>query len=201
LGVGEPPRQIPRDESKYNQSCVPFAPAPVLPAERTTTTWQRQSTGGIRLSLPGEVGPTVARPIRGPRPIVMGEESPVALQSCIPVIPSADLEKSLRFWVEGLGLTVDREMRNEGKLIGCMVHNGDNLYFWLNQRGGTPVEPGGYEGIRLYWAPSDLHETRERLKRLGYAVSDIEERAYGQTEFFVTDDDGFSHCFGVATKA
>ena len=29
------------------------------------------------------------------------------VESCIPVIPSADLEKSLRFWVEGLGLTVD----------------------------------------------------------------------------------------------
>jgi hypothetical protein len=27
------------------------------------------------------------------------------VDSCIPVIPSADLEKSLRFWVEGLGLS------------------------------------------------------------------------------------------------
>jgi hypothetical protein len=38
------------------------------------------------------------------------------------------------------------------------------------------------------------------LKHLGYTVSDIVERSYGQTEFFVTDDDGFSHCFGVDTK-
>ena len=124
----------------------------------------------------------------------------MTVESCIPVIPSTNLEKSLRFWVEGLGLTRDREMRKEGKLIGCMVHNQD-LFFWLNQRAGTPVKPENYEGIRLYWAPSNLQETRERLKQLGYAVSDIEERDYGQTEFFVTDDDGFSHCFGVATKA
>jgi hypothetical protein len=53
----------------------------------------------------------------------------------------------------------------------------------------------------LYWAPSDIHATRERLKQLGYAVSDIEERDFGQTEFFVKDDDGFSHCFGVDTKS
>jgi hypothetical protein len=26
--------------------------------------------------------------------------------SCMPIIPSADLEKRLRFWVEGLGLTM-----------------------------------------------------------------------------------------------
>jgi len=122
------------------------------------------------------------------------------LISCIPVIPSANLEKSLRFWVEGLGLTMDKEMRYEGRLVGCMVHN-EHMYFWLNQRAGTPIKPEDYEGIRLYWAPADIQEARERLKQLGYEVSDIEHREYGQTEFFLTDDDGYSHCFGVATKA
>jgi catechol 2,3-dioxygenase-like lactoylglutathione lyase family enzyme len=124
----------------------------------------------------------------------------MTVEFCTPVIPSANLEKSLRFWVQGLGLTTDREMRDEDRLIGCMVHNGRHSYFWLNQRAGTPVTPPNYEGIRLYWAPADLYATRERLKELGYAVSDIEERDYGQTEFFVTDDDGFTHCFGVDTK-
>jgi hypothetical protein len=95
---------------------------------------------------------------------------------------------------------MEREMRREGRLIGCMVHNGRHSCFWLNQRAGTPVTPQDYEGIRLYWAPSDLYATRERLKELGYAVSDIEERDYGLTEFVVTDDDGFTHCFGVDTK-
>ncbi len=122
------------------------------------------------------------------------------LKSCIPVIPSADLEKSLRFWVNGLGLTVDSEMRIEGRLVGCMVHN-EHLYFWLNQRAGTTIKPENYDGIRLYWAPADLRKTREHLQQLGYEVSDIEERDYGQTEFFLDDDDGYSHCFGVATKA
>ncbi|MEP7274372.1 MAG: VOC family protein [Acidobacteriota bacterium] len=121
------------------------------------------------------------------------------VESCIPVIPSADLEKSLRFWVEGLGLTMDRAMRVEGRLIGCMVHK-DDLYFWLNQRAGSPMKPEDYEGIRLYWAPTDIHAVRERLQVLGYDVSEITDRDYGQTEFFVTEDDGYSHCFGVATK-
>ena len=117
---------------------------------------------------------------------------------CTPVIPSTDLEKSLRFWVEGLGLTMDRAMRQDGRLIGCMVHS-EHLYFWLNQREGTPVTPEGYEGIRLYWAPADLHGLRAHLQKLGYAVSEITERDYGQTEFFVTDEDGYSHCFGLPT--
>ncbi len=123
----------------------------------------------------------------------------MAIESCVPVIPSADLEKSLRFWVDGLGFAVDSEMRENGKLIGCMVR-GKNLAFWLNRRAGTPIKPENYNGIRLYWAPSDIRETREHLKGLGYKVSELEDRYYGQTEFFLTDDDGFSHCFGVATK-
>ena len=121
------------------------------------------------------------------------------VESCIPVVPSADLEKSLRFWVEGLGLTMDRPMRHEGRLVGCMVHN-ERLWFWLNQRAGTPIKPDNYQGLHLYWAPSDLVALRERLLGLGFTPSPIEKRDYGQTEFTVTDDDGFSHCFGVATR-
>ena len=121
------------------------------------------------------------------------------VKSCVPVIPSADIERSLRFWVDGLALTMDRAMRKDDRLVGCMVHN-EHLYFWLNQRAGTPVKPENYHGIQLYWAPSDIRAVRERLQGLGYAVSEIVDRDYGQTEFFVTDDDGYSHCFGVATE-
>ncbi|MGH7582830.1 MAG: VOC family protein [Gemmatimonadales bacterium] len=121
------------------------------------------------------------------------------VQSCIPIIPSADLEKSLRFWVDGLGLTIDRPMRKDGRLVGCMVHN-ETLYFWLNQRAGSPIAPEDFHGIGLYWAPPDLEALRTRLAELGYSVSEITDRDYGQTEFFVTDDDGHSHCFGVATS-
>jgi hypothetical protein len=121
-----------------------------------------------------------------------------SVRACMPVIPSADLERSLRFWVEGLGLGVDRPMRRGGRLVGCMVGN-QNVSFWLNQRAGRPEKPATYEGIRLYWTPSDLAAVRSRLQSLGYDVSRIDYRDYGQTEFNVTDDDGYSHCFGVAS--
>lgn len=123
------------------------------------------------------------------------------IESCIPVIPSEDIEKSLHFWVEGLEFKIDSDskMRKDGKLTLCIVRN-TRLAFMLHQRAGTPVKPENYNGIRLYWTPPDLHETRNRLKGLGYAVSEIVDRDYGQTEFFLTDDDGFEHCFGVPTK-
>jgi len=116
---------------------------------------------------------------------------------CMTVIPSADLEKSLHFWVKGLGFTADREMREEGRLIGCMVTQ-ESMFFWLNQRSGSPI-PKDCEGVRFYWTPGNLHTTYQHLQQLGYEVSPIEERDYGQTEFFLTDDDGYAHCFGMAT--
>lgn len=123
----------------------------------------------------------------------------MSIQSCIPVIPSADLEKSLRLWVDGLGFSKSSEMRDGDRLIFCMLQKGD-LWFMLNQRAGTPLKPENYEGIRLYWTPEDIHATRDRLKSLGYEVSEVVNREYGQTEFFLTDDDGYSHCFGVPTQ-
>jgi catechol 2,3-dioxygenase-like lactoylglutathione lyase family enzyme len=122
------------------------------------------------------------------------------VQSCIPVIPSADLERSLRFWVDGLGLEMTLPMHEDGRLIGCMVHGGP-LAFWLNRRGDAPPAAGEFEGIRLYWTPLDLAAQRERLLALGFAVSEIVDRDYGQTECFVTDEDGHQHCFGVATSS
>jgi hypothetical protein len=121
------------------------------------------------------------------------------VESCIPVIPSGDLEKSLRLWVDGLGFSMSSEMRKGDRLIFCMLQK-DELFFMLNLRAGTPDKPKGYEGIRLYWAPKDIHKARERLKGLGFGVSDLAHRDYGQTEFVLIDDDGYSHCFGVPTQ-
>ena len=90
-------------------------------------------------------------------------------------------------------------MYQDERLVGCMVHD-EHLYFWLNQRLGAAARPENYEGIRLYWSPSDIHTLRERLQELGYSISEIIDRDYGQTEFLVTDDDGYSHCFGIATQ-
>jgi len=123
----------------------------------------------------------------------------MALEHCIPMIASADLEKSLRLWVDGLGCSTTSETRENGRLIFCMLRKGD-LWFMLNRHASTRVKPKDNAGIRLYWTPTDIHKTRERLMSLGYGVSDLENRDYGQTEFFLTDDDGNSHCFGVPTE-
>ena len=119
--------------------------------------------------------------------------------SCVPVIPSVDLEKSLRLWVDGLGFAMSSELREHDRLIFCML-NKEDTWFMLNRRAGTPTKPPNYEGIRLYWTPDDLRGTRDRLQNLGYAVTEIVKRDYGYSEFSLTDDDGYAHCFGVPSS-
>ena len=123
------------------------------------------------------------------------------IRSCIPVVPSADLEKSLKLWREGLGFDDTwYEMRaDDGRLIGCGIRK-EHMSFMLNRRAGPADKPEGYNGVNFYWAPSNLNDLRQHLIGLGYAVSDVVERDYGQTEFYLSADDGFSHTFGVATK-
>ena len=56
-------------------------------------------------------------------------------------------------------------MRKDDKLIFCMLRK-DELCFMLNQRAWTPVKPEDYEGIRLYWAPKDIHKTTDPLQEV-----------------------------------
>ena len=124
----------------------------------------------------------------------------MTVNSCIPVVPSADLERSLRLWRDGLGFDETWwEQRREGKLVGCGIRKG-RMSFMLNIRAGDAARPEDYEGVRFYWSPDDFHGLRAHLLGLGYAVSEIWHRDYGQSEFTLVDDDGFDHCFGVATE-
>ena len=125
----------------------------------------------------------------------------MTVNSCIPIVPSADLERSLKLWREGLGFDETWwEQHRDGRLVGCGLRKG-RISVMLNVRFGDPARPEGYEGVRFYWAPEDLVGLRDRLLGLGYAPSEIWHRDYGQSEFTLIDDDGFDHCFGVSTEA
>ena len=69
------------------------------------------------------------------------KESGMPVESCIPIIPSANLEKSLRLWVDGLGFSMSSEMQKDGKLILCMLRK-DELRFMPKPTRGDSGEAG-----------------------------------------------------------
>ena len=124
----------------------------------------------------------------------------MAVEGYIAVIPSSDLQRSNRLWTEGLGYTVEDAIDRDGVRVWCML-SGPGGRVMLNIREGEAAGPEGYEGIRLYWTPTDLDALHARLRDLGFAVSDIVVRDYGMREFALDDDDGHNHCFGVPAPA
>lgn len=125
----------------------------------------------------------------------------MSVNSCIPIIPTADVERSLRLFRDGLGIEdIWWEQRSaEGRLVAAGIRK-DHMAFMFNPPPEGAEKPASHEGIRFYWAPDDLRALHAKLAGMGYAVSDMHKRDYGHTEFFLTDDDGFSHCFGVPTE-
>jgi hypothetical protein len=86
-----------------------------------------------RRGAAGRVGP----PGRGD-PGVAGL---MAVNGCIPIVPSADLERSLKLWREGLGFDETWwEQHRDGVLVGCGIRKGA-MTFMLNIRVGDPAKP------------------------------------------------------------
>jgi hypothetical protein len=110
-----------------------------------------------------------------------------------------DVERSLRLWRDGLGFSETWwEARREGTLVGVGVRK-DHMTFMLNIRAGTPRQARGLRGRPVLLGarrPAWPARAPDRARLRG---SDLQQRDYGQTEFFLTDDDGFEHCFGVPT--
>ena len=86
--------------------------------------------------------------------------------------------------MDGWPWILDEYGNARGRQADFLLLSKEKLCFMLNQRMGNPAKPEDYEGIRLYWSPMDIGETRERLKSLGYDVSELEDRDYGQNDFF-----------------
>lgn len=112
-----------------------------------------------------------------------------------PVVMVADLERSLRFYTEGLGMRVaNRLSGNPGPGATVVARAGERSPFvLLRQRDGTaraepPVEIGNALG-RIMLTVRDAKEVAARLRSAGYEPSTPNARGI----FFVTDPDGYRY--------
>jgi len=118
------------------------------------------------------------------------------LRSFTPSLTVDDVERSRRFYVDGLGFTVHEEWQEEGKVLGLMLVAG-SCHVGLSQDDwskGRDRKKG--VGFRL-WAETaqDLDTLAERLRHHGIDPDGPKEEPWGARTLTVTDPDGYKLTF------
>jgi catechol 2,3-dioxygenase-like lactoylglutathione lyase family enzyme len=106
------------------------------------------------------------------------------------LLQPSDLERSVRFYEETLGLAVYREW-GEGRSRSVVFFLGDGL---LEVSGSSAERPS--EAVRLFLQVRDLRATRERLAKRGVPIEQEPElKPWGLFELVARDPDGLALVF------
>ena len=114
-------------------------------------------------------------------------------RSLVPTLTVNDLNKSLKFYKDGLGFVVREEMKDEGKLMGVMLEAG-GVVLGLSQddfaKGRDRVKG---VGMRLYLeTDQEVGAIARVAKAAGITLNDGPgPLPWGPIGFTVTDPDGF----------
>jgi uncharacterized glyoxalase superfamily protein PhnB len=115
------------------------------------------------------------------------------LRNVAPSLTVDDLERSRRFYVDGLGFTVKETWEKEGKVLGYMLVAG-SCEIGIGQDDwakGRDRQKG--IGFRLYAETvQDLDAIAERLREQGIEHEGPKESSWGPRILSVTDPDGFA---------
>lgn len=114
------------------------------------------------------------------------------LQAFHPSLTVDDLQRSLAFYVDGLGFTIKERWERDGELRGVMLVAG-RCELSLTQddwaKGRDRVKGVGF---RLYAETAqDLDAMAERLRARGIAADGPRDTSWGARVLNVTDPDGF----------
>lgn len=114
-------------------------------------------------------------------------------RSLAPGLTVNDLQRSIRFYTEGLGFTVSEEMKEEGELRGVMLDAGGPLLM-LGQddwKKGRDRVKG--VGLRLYLeTDQDLAALVRQARSAGFTLdTELGPLPWGPMGFALTDPDGF----------
>jgi len=110
-----------------------------------------------------------------------------------PGLTANDLQRSIQFYVEGLGFSISEKNEVDGQLRFVMLKAGTGE-LGLGQddfaKGKSRVKG---VGMRLWIATAqDLHALAEQVKRAGFPLDgEVAALPWGPLAFTVTDPDGF----------
>lgn len=119
----------------------------------------------------------------------------------LPVLPSADVEKSLAYYTETLGFSeIFRQPGEAGAIVnGHVAFAGGQIMFNLNPDDASKAGGGVYLWFRLH--DDDIDALFEDYERKGVSIVEpIQNQFWGDRSFAIQDHAGFHLAFNKALK-
>jgi uncharacterized glyoxalase superfamily protein PhnB len=114
------------------------------------------------------------------------------LRTLSPALTADDLERSLRFYVDAVGFTVDERWEEDGKLLGVMLVAGDCSIGISQDDWAKGRDRAKGIGFRIFAETAqDLDELAARLREHGVEPDGPKTEPWGARTLTVTDPDGF----------
>ncbi|MCA8912573.1 MAG: VOC family protein [Planctomycetes bacterium] len=119
-----------------------------------------------------------------------------------PMLICSDVQASIKFYEEALGLEVTNRMDDVGK-TGWASMGKDGIHLMLASPEYFPEMPkvqDRYFQAQYYFYVDDLEGLREHIVSKGYEPTGIIEQSYGMREVEMPDPDGHILIFGQDMK-
>ena len=118
--------------------------------------------------------------------------SKVKITQTVPLFDVADVEKSIAFYVDGLGFELQDKWVEDDVLRWCRVQHGDSALMLQKTQGEARANAGG--GLTLYFICEDAKAAHQEFKERGVQVG---EPFVGNNMdvFYFKDPDGYRLSF------
>lgn len=111
----------------------------------------------------------------------------------IPSLGVSDIARSVAFYRDFFGFEIEDSYEQDGGMRWCWLktRGADLMLQQLTSDQQITLHPAIGQSWVLYIQPADLPATHMQLSQAGLAPSEIAKTAYGASEFFLDDPDGY----------
>lgn len=123
--------------------------------------------------------------------------SKVKITQTVPLFDVADMERSVAFYVDGLGFDMQNRWEKDGELQWCWLRHGDGALMLQKTQGEPPANRG--PGLTLYFICEDAKAAHREFKERGVQMG---EPFVGNNMdvFYFKDPDGYRLSFESPIK-
>ena len=123
--------------------------------------------------------------------------SKVKITQTVPLFDVADVERSIAFYIDGLGFELQDKWEQDDELRWCRVEHGDSALMLQKSQGETPANPAG--GLTPYFICEDAKAAHREFKALGVQVG-APFVGNNMDVFYFKDPDGYRLSFESPIK-